>query len=190
MSVRTCLFLSSTATLSDPCQARFVAPTKSALFFWQEVRRFNTPSMLCTTMIFVCTLSLWLDLCASPSGLCFLSLPIRSWSISKECVSLAAGIQESERQCAQKVKVDHRFRPGLVKDGECIRFPWPHPAMSHFSLHVSLTQLQRAWRVHAEECHTWPYHIKVCFKVIFRTENWHSNDLMPASATSWSLGSF
>lgn len=57
-------------------------------------------------------------------GACiFLSLPIRSHSVSGELARRASGSQETARRCVRKVKVDQRFRPGLVKDGECIRLP-------------------------------------------------------------------
>lgn len=186
MSVRTCLFLSSTATLSDPCQAKFVAPTKPALF--SDRRSGVLTHLACCAQpgfLFAPPLPPAEPACIA-FGVCIscpcLSDPgLRPQSVFPKLLA----VRKSERQCVQKVKVDQSFRPGLVKDGESIRFPWPHPAMSHFSLHVSLARLQRAWGVHAGECHTWSYHIAVRFKVIFRTETWHSN-LTEASTTSWS----
>ena len=122
----TCLVLSAIARLSDPCQAGFVPLTKPGTFSWQEVRRFSTPLHVVHNCDLVCALSpLSCRTCPRcPWCLCFLSLPIRSHSVSGECAARGAqGSQETARQCVQKVKVDQRFGPGLVKDGECIRFP-------------------------------------------------------------------
>lgn len=68
-------------------QPRCLTPVKTSLLhqqslhsFWQEVRRFNTPCMLCTAVIFVCahSLSPRLNLRASPSVFVF---PVPAYQI-------------------------------------------------------------------------------------------------------------
>lgn len=155
----TCLVRSAAARLSDPCQVRFVPLTKSGTFSWQEVRCFSTPCMLCR--LYLCPLSLPLSLSCWTRLWClyFLSLPIRSCSVSVECAYRACTLhrQGTARQCVQKVKLDQRFGRGLVKDGECIRFPGlilPCPTFHYPSFWLDFKGLgQRTL-----QCHLCPYH--------------------------------
>lgn len=111
-----------------------------------------------STILFVHSLPLSYPTCPQSLWcLHFLSLPIRSHFVSGECASEASGSQEAARHCVQKVKLDQRFGPVLVKDGECIRFPGlilPCPTF-HFSLPVFLVRLQRPQPVQTAELHMW-----------------------------------
>lgn len=111
-----------------------------------------------STILFVHSLPLSHPTCPQSLWcLHFLSLPIRSHFVSGECASEASGSQEAARHCVQKVKLDQRFGPVLVKDGECIRFPGlilPCPTF-HFSLPVFLVRLQRPQPVQTAELHMW-----------------------------------
>lgn len=110
-----------------------LTPVKPGLFHWRSLALFldrrggilarlaccARPRFFC-----LCSLSLSCRTCPRcPWCLYFLSLPIRSHSVSGECACRGPGSQEAARQCVQKVKLDQRFRLGLVKDGECIHFP-------------------------------------------------------------------
>lgn len=111
-----------------------------------------------STILFVHSLPLSYPTCPQSLWcLHFLSLPIRSHFASGECASEASGSQDAARHCVQKVKLDQRFGPVLVKDGECIRFPGlilPCPTF-HFSLPVFLVRLQRPQPVQTAELHMW-----------------------------------
>lgn len=178
-----CLVLSAAARLSDPCQARFVLLTKPGTFSWQEVRRFSTPCMLCTTAIlFVLSLPLLLNLFAAPVVFLF---PVPAYQISLLYLESgparwAPGTSvDCKTLCPKGRNWIRGSDRGLSRMVNAFVFPWPHPAMSHFSLPSFLVGLQRARPV---QC-TWQSVIYALIirqrltayaQVIFRPEACHS----------------
>lgn len=77
-----------------------------------------------TVILSVLPLPLLLNLSAVPAVFVF-SVPAYQIALCiwRVCSQGPLAARETATQCVQKVKLDQRFGPGLVRDGECIRFP-------------------------------------------------------------------
>lgn len=152
-------------TCPAPCllQLHCLTPVRPGLFLRPSLPLFpdSGPGVLAHLACLRTTVIRW------EPRLCILSVPayqiaLRVW---RECFAKASGSRERKNKknkrkktlqdaVSEKVGVDQRSGPGLVKGSECIRFPGSSSCL--VPLFISWTSKKRPAR--AAECHVCPYH--------------------------------
>lgn len=168
-------------------QPDYLTPVKPGLFRWQSPALF--PDRRSGVLAHLaCCAQPWFCLC--PLSLSWWSRPRCPWclyfSVPADQIAL----------CVWRARSQGLWQPGNCKtlcpkgkSGSEVQTwacqgwwmhspPWPHPATSHFSLHVFLVRLQRTRPVRAAECHIPPYHKTtsrcMCFTYFWQWDTWHS----------------